>query len=193
MFLNKTRLKKCIKDAYNGKGLTVGNVFGGFYIAGQAWESWGMHGYVPNWVYGAVIEYAGALPELNEAFTAQKAELRSGLLIFDNMNLQECFALAKTPFLITPVTYGGDRDYRMVQRQQDRKLYALPEDLYSLIDVRERGDEAFPVGPSQTADGGALIWGNGCCYLKLALSGVWNEKTIEVMETLSQIDFAEEK
>ena len=63
MFLNKTKFKKMMKEAYNGGGLRVGRIYDGLVISSGTWSSWPREGDIPNWLKAAVIELAGELPE----------------------------------------------------------------------------------------------------------------------------------
>lgn len=194
MFLNKTIFKKWIKDAYNHGGLKVGRNYEGLVLSGSYWVVWINKNEIPNWVKAAIIEFVGTLPEDYEMFLAKKDEAIQTEIAENNyFDLPNRFMEARVPFDVAPIVYGTKwSEYRFLQCRQTKQMIALPEHLYSVIDMSNLdGDENRPMGPCSISNSGDfLIWKNeksalGLCTAKIGDAGN------EVMELLRQIDFEE--
>lgn len=194
MFLNKTIFKKWIKDAYNHGGLKVGRNYGGMVLSGNYWVVWIDKCEIPNWVKAVVIEFAGTLPEDYQMFLAKKDEpIQTEIAENDYLDLPSRFMETKVPFNVTPVVYGTKwNEYRFLQNRRTMDLIALPEPLYSVIDMSNLdGNENRPMGPSSSSDkGDFLIWKNEKSAPSLCTAKIGNAGN-EVMELLRQIDFEE--
>lgn len=79
MFFKKTVLKRMLKSAYTGAGLTVGHTpetdeeEEGYYLSSGWWVLWFKAGMFPKEAKAAVIELCGELPAVG-----QEEELRTG-------------------------------------------------------------------------------------------------------------------
>lgn len=78
MFFKKTVLKRMLKSAYTGAGLTVGHTpetdeeEEGYYLSSGWWVLWFKAGMFPKEAKAAVIELCGELPAVGEVFKAEK-------------------------------------------------------------------------------------------------------------------------
>lgn len=194
MFLNKTRLKKWVKDAYNRSGLIVGRVYGGLVVSGGTWITWTMDGYVPNWAKAAVMEYTGELPKPGCVFKAKKDEpIQYEIAENDLLNLPEVYQKAKVPFIVTPIVYDDKwNEYRFVQNRDLSTIYAVSTYLYDVLDLRELGEESRPTGPVATSDSGdMLLWKNEQSALAIFKMNISSD-TVGVMDILETYSFKEE-
>lgn len=194
MFLNKTKFKKLVKDAYNSGGLRVGRIYGGLVICGGHWVTWTEDGYVPNWVKAAVMEFTGELPEEGYLFKAKKEEpVQYEVSENEIMNLPEMFMVAKVPFTITPIIYDQKwKQYRFLQNSITRDIIAMDRSMYEVLDMKELGEESRPMGPcSMSGSGDMLIWKNEHSALALFKMDI-TENNIKIMGLLSEHDFGEE-
>lgn len=190
MFLNKTKFKKMMKEAYNRGGLKVGRIYDGLVLSSGTWISWTRDGDVPNWLKGAVMELTGELPEEGDLFQASCAD---GIQyqIKDNpiYDLPGRFRESHFTFTDTKVTREG---IRFFQNKQDRGIIAVNEKFASLIDLKELQGENPPMGPvSAIGKGDSLIYKNeesAFCFGRLEPS---SEQTVELMDMLEAIEFKE--
>lgn len=188
MFLNKTKFKKMMKEAYNGGGLRVGRIYDGLVISNGTWISWTREGDVPNWLKAAVIELAGELPEEGDMFQISYSDGMQ-YQIKDNpiYDLPSRFRESHFSFTDTKVTREG---IRFFQNKQDRGIIAVNEKFASLIDLKELQGENPPMGPdSAIGKGDSLIYKNeesAFCFGRLGPS---NEQTVELMDLLEAIEF----
>lgn len=114
MFFKKTVLKRMLKSAYTGAGLTVGHTpetdeeEEGYYLSSGWWVLWFNAGMFPKEAKAAVIELCGELPAVGEVFKAEKD--------FGNqyeIEQKEIFNLPEAPF----VYWGNDCCYLMAGRR----------------------------------------------------------------------------
>ncbi len=194
MFLNKTKFKKWIKEAYGHGGLIVGRVYDGLVINGPNWASWTEDGYVPNWVKAAIMEYTGILPDRECVFKAIKNEPLQYEIAENNVfDLSKTFQRAKTVFTVTPVTYSHKwMHYRFLQNNQTKEIVALPESAYGIIDEKELENESRPLGPCAINDAGhMLLWKNEHSVLGLYKIDI-SDAGLEIIGLLKNIDFGKE-
>lgn len=190
MFLNKTKFKKMMKEAYNGGGLRVGRIYDGLVISNGAWISWTREGDIPNWLKAAVIELAGELPEEGDMFQVSYSDGMQ-YQIKDNpiYDLPSRFRESHFSFTDTKVTQKG---IRFFQSSQSRQIIAVDEEFASLIDLKELQGENPPMGPVSAIErGDSLIYKNeesAFCFMRLSVS---NSQTMEVMNVLGSISFNE--
>lgn len=195
MFLNKTRFKKLVKDAFNGGGLQVGQIYGGLVINGGYWVTWTEDGYVPNWVKAALMEYTGELPKEGYLFKAKKDNpVQYEISENEMLNLPEMFMKAKVPFTVTPIVYDEKwKQYRFLQNDITNDIIAVNTYLYDVLDMKELGEENRPMGPCSTwNDGEMLLWKNEHSAFALFKMNI-TEQNIKIMGLLSQHDFGEEE
>lgn len=78
MFFKKTVLKRMLKSAYTGAGLTVGHTpetdeeEEDYYLSSGWWVLWFKAGMFPKEAKAAVIELCGELPAVGEVFKAKR-------------------------------------------------------------------------------------------------------------------------
>lgn len=190
MFLNKTKFKKMIKEAYNGGGLRVGRIYDGLVISNGTWISWTREGDIPNWLKAAVMELTGELPEEGDLFQASYTDgIQYQIKENPIYDLPGRFRESHFVFTDTKVTREG---IRFFQNNQDRGIIAVNEKFASLIDLKELQGENPPMGPvSATEKGDSLIYKNeesAFCFMRLSVS---NSQTMEVMNVLGSISFNE--
>lgn len=195
MFLNKTRFKKWMKNAYQNEGLTAGMIYGGLVLSGAGWIAWTEKGYIPNWVKAAVIELVGELPKEETVFKAQKNELLQYEIgenpIYD---LPLRFLEASVPFWVTPVTYqSGYNTYRLLQNCRTKRIYFLAEGFYEIFDLSElTQEEGSPVGPSaRDPEGEFLYWKSAHAALAVRQS-IEAADRHRIREHLETINFQKE-
>lgn len=194
MFLNKTRFKKLVKDAYNRGGLRVGQIYGGLVICGGYWITWTEEGYVPNWVKAALMEYAGELPKEGYLFKAKKDDpVQYEISENEMLNLPEIFMKAKVPFTVTPIVYDEKwKQYRFLQNDITKDIIAVNTYLYDVLDMKELGEENRPMGPCSIGNSGEmLIWKNEHSALVMYKTDI-TDKNITVMGLLSEYAFDKE-
>ena len=190
MFLNKTKFKKMMKEAYNGGGLKVGRIYDGLVLSSGTWISWTRDEDVPNWLKGAVMELTGELPEEGDLFQASYTDgIQYQIKENPIYDLPGRFRESHFVFTDTKVTREG---IRFFQNNQDRGIIAVNEKFASLIDLKELQGENPPMGPvSATEKGDSLIYKNeesAFCFMRLSVS---NSQTMEVMNVLGSISFNE--
>lgn len=190
MFLNKTKFKKMMKEAYNGGGLKVGRIYDGLVISSGTWISWTREGDIPNWLKGAVMELTGELPEEGDLFQASYSDgIQYQIKENPIYDLPSRFRESHFAFTDTKVTREG---IRFFQNKQDMGIIAVNEKFASLIDLKELQGENPPMGPvSDIGKGDFLIYKNeesAFCFGRLSVS---NSQTMEVMNVLGSISFNE--
>lgn len=190
MFLNKTKFKKMMKEAYNGGGLRVGRIYDGLVISSGTWISWTREGDIPNWLKGAVMELTGELPEEGDLFQASYSDgIQYQIKENPIYDLPSRFRESHFAFTDTKVTREG---IRFFQNKQDMGIIAVNEKFASLIDLKELQGENPPMGPvSDIGKGDFLIYKNeesAFCFGRLSVS---NSQTMEVMNVLGSISFNE--
>lgn len=191
MFVNKTKFKRMIKEAYNGSGLTVGMIYEGLVIWSGQWATWTKEGYVPNWVKAAVMEYTGELPERGNVFQAKKEHpLQYEISENKYFDLPTIFQKSKCPFNATPMIYDeGWKQYRFLQNNRTKDIVAVNMALYDVLDMKELEQESHPYGPCAESDeGNVLLWRNENSVLAMRKSQITSEN-IPAMDLLKQYDF----
>lgn len=188
MFLNRTKFKKMMKEAYNGGGLRVGRIYDGLVLSSSTWISWTREGDIPNWLKGAVMELTGELPEEGDLFQASYTDgIQYQVKENPIYNLPGRFRESHFAFTDTKVTREG---IRFFQNKQNREIIAVNEKFASLIDLKELQGENPPMGPvSAIGKGDFLIYKNeesAFCFGRLESS---NEQTVELMDLLEEIEF----
>ena len=188
MFLNKTKFKKMMKEAYNGGGLRVGRIYDGLVLSSGTWISWTRDGDIPNWLKGAVMELTGELPKEGDLFQASYTDgIQYQIKENPIYDLPGRFRESHFAFTDTKVTREG---IRFFQNKQNREIIAVNEKFASLIDLKELQGENPPMGPvSATSKGDSLIYKNeesAFCFGRLEPS---NEQTVELMDLLGAIEF----
>lgn len=188
MFLNKTKFKKMMKEAYNRGGLKVGRIYDGLVLSNVTWISWTREGDIPNWLKAAVIELAGELPEEGDLFQASYSDgIQYQIKENPVYDLPGRFRESHFTFTDTKVTREG---IRFFQNKQDRKIIAVNDKFASLIDLKELQGENPPMGPvSAIEKGDFLIYKNEESAFGFGRLNTSNEQTVELMDLLEAIEF----
>lgn len=178
MFFKQTVLKRMLKAAYKGAGLTVGHDAGnedgeneGYYISSGWWIIWFLAETMPKEAKAAIIELCGDLPEPGEVFKAVK-DMGNQYEIEQKeiYNLPESFKKCKCKFNVTKLL-GLQRDnvIRFMQADDNTQhVVAVSEIVFDLIDsaaIDYENGEHEPYGPvtlCQTSP--FMYWGNNTCY-----------------------------
>lgn len=180
MFFKATVLKRMLKAAYKGAGLTVGHSAAGedggepegLYISSGWWVIWFVYDKIPKEAKAAIIEICGDLPGKGEVFKAIK-DMGNQYEIEQReiFNLPATFKSCKTTFRVTKLLgQQGDKLIRFLQEEDGgNHVTAVSEIFLDLIDpgaINYDGGEYEPFGPV-AADAAApfMYWGNNTCYL----------------------------
>lgn len=181
MFFSKTVLKRLLKSAYTGAGLTVGHTPEtqeepeGYYLSSGWWVIWFDASMFPKEAKAAVIELCGELPKANEVYKAEKGfgnqyEIEQK----ENFDLPAGFERCKVQYRVTNIIQmKNDIATRLLQGERKNDVRAIQEVILNLIDLRaidgENG-ETTPEGPyAESETSPFAYWGNNCCYLMAAI------------------------
>lgn len=180
MFFKATVLKRMLKAAYKGAGLTVGHSAEGadggepegLYLSSGWWVLWFRFDKVPKEAKAAIIEICGDLPGEGEVFKAVK-DMGNQYEIEQRevFNLPATFKRCKTTFRVTKLLgQQGDNLIRFLQEDGGgNRVTAVSEIFIDLIDpeaINREGGEYEPFGPvAESAGAPFMLWGNNTCYL----------------------------
>ena len=194
MFINKTRFRQAIKEAYNNNDLQVGvpETWGGVYIKGIGWEIW--MDQLPNWAKGALIKYIGDFPEAGEIHRyGKKMEgLWETAAWLGDEFLQLLRNESKESCMITPLVYNREGiTVRFAQNKTTKKILMIVGRRCELLDLdqMEEGEEVD--GPREAAGTGMIYWENDHCVLGICVQNTAQagEKLRPLMQQLEKIDF----
>lgn len=197
MFINKTVFKRLLKEAYNGHRLKIGNVYEGTVISGEYWKIWVRDGnYMPNWFKAVVIELIGEFPGKGMVVEYGKGEPPQQT-ISENMayDLHTLYMTAKRPYTVTPMIYEkGYAVLHFLQNDETKEIAALSEELFGLIDFSNmEREECHPSGPASDKYEERFYWANEACVLELYGIRSYNDKVLQIMSQLSEVDFGEDE
>lgn len=177
MFFKKTVLKRMLKSAYTGAGLTVGHTpetdeeEEGYYLSSGWWVLWFKAGMFPKEAKAAVIELCGELPAVGEVFKAEKDfgnqyEIEQKEIF----NLPEAFKRCTIDYRVTNIMQQQEKTLiRILQAEEGRNVCAVSEVFLDLIDLKSidyENGETEPFGPCAISPEAPFVyWGNDCCYL----------------------------
>lgn len=180
MFFKQAVLKRMLKAAYKGAGLTVGHDAGneeggepeGYYISSGWWIVWFLADTMPKEAKAAVIELCGDLPGPGEVFKAIK-DMGNQYEIEQKevYNLPAAFKKCDCHFNVTKLLgQQGDKVIRFIQEDgSTRHVTAISEIFMDLIDpaaVDYDNGEYEPFGPVALCPTSPFMyWGNNQCYL----------------------------
>ena len=177
MFFKMTVLKRLMKKAYKGPGLTVGrNRIGedmsGIYLSGGYWIIWHRDDEkhkMPKELKAAIIELCGELPLLGEQFKVNEGGSQYEIEIPEVYNIPKIFGTCRNWYEVTKLMCKqSDVTIRFLQNES-KNVEAINEVFIDLINTNavepERG-ECMPYGPvAKEEKPRALYWGNNVCYL----------------------------
>lgn len=179
MFFNLVILKKLMKEAYKGYGLTIARTVNetpywgtkeGIYVQGSYWEIWFELEAMPKEVKAGIIEMAGDLPEQGKPFRANKEGNQYEIEIEEFLDLPERAEAAENKFRVTNMIRKiGLTNYRLLQDQKTHRIRMINEVFMKLIELSAMGPhDVTPVGPvSLNENGHMFYWWNGCCCLRV--------------------------
>lgn len=144
MFFKATVLKRMLKAAYKGAGLTVGHAAEsdtgepeGYYISSGWWVMWFNAAAMPKEAKAALIELCGDLPGAGEVFRATK-DMGNQYEIEQKeiYNLPAAFKNCKCQFRVTNLLgQQGDKLIRFIQEEgPTQHVTAISEIFIDLID-----------------------------------------------------------
>mgnify|MGYP001028970922 CR=1 FL=1 len=178
MFFKQTVLKRMLKAAYKGAGLTVGRMAenetdpGGYYVSSGWWVMWFAAEEMPKEAKAAIIELCGDLPGVGEVFKAIKdGGNQYEIEQKEIFNLPAAFRKCECHFRVTKfLGQQGDKVIRFIQEDgATRHVTAVSEIFIDLIDpkaINYDGGEYEPIGPVTTCPTAPFMyWGNNVCYL----------------------------
>lgn len=201
MFFKQPVLKRMLKSAYKGAGLTVGHaaesesgIPEGYYISSGWWVVWILAEKMPKEIKAAIIELCGDLPEVGEAFHAKKdAANQYEIEQKEIYNLPEGFMECGCNFRVTKLL-GQQRDekIRFIQEERTQRVTAVNEIFIDLINPNaadyENGETAL-VGPvARVQNPGSVYWGNNTCYLLVCTRYTNTEEEKEFWEFLEKTE-----
>lgn len=194
MFFKESVMKKMIKSAYKGEGLTVAHTpknirdAEGLYIATSTWAAWMEYDKVPKGIKAAVVEVAGDLPETGESYKATPG-LGNQVTMSDAtvLDLHEIVNNARNAGRITKIIQTGPINIRFI-KMQNGEVLPISEELITVIDKNQtERDESEPEGPRMEENGYRMLWENErCIYLACILSD-GSETQKEFRESLKQV------
>lgn len=190
MFLNKTKFRKAMKEAYNGPGLKAGRIYGGLVLCSGTWILWVKEGAEPNWLKGALMELAGELPEEESMFQAAHNEAIQYEIKENSIyDLPREFCNSHYAFKDTGISMEGRH---FLQGKEDKRTVVVPDMYRDMIDLRELQGENPPIGPvSRSLNGDILIYKNENSAFAFCRISTSDKRTLEVMNILQEIDFFE--
>lgn len=187
MFFKATVLKRMLKAAYKGAGLTVGHAAesdtgdpDGYYVSSGWWVIWFNADVMPKEAKAALIELCGDLPATGEVFRATKMGNQYEIEQKEIYNLPAAFRKCGCQFRVTNLL--GQQDdtlIRFIQELQTQHVTAVSEIFIDLIDplaVNYDDGEHGPLGPVATCPTAPFMyWGNNTCYLMAGIRTVNQE------------------
>ena len=194
MFFKESVMKKMIKSAYKGEGLTVAHTpkniqdAEGLYIATSTWAAWMEYDKVPKGIKAAVVEMAGDLTDTGESYKATPG-LGNQVTMSDAtvIDLREIVNNASDVGRITKIVQTGPINIRYI-KMRNGDVMQISEELITVIDKSQiEKDESEPEGPYMEGNGYRMLWKNErCIYLACILSD-GSETQKEFRESLKQV------
>lgn len=163
MFVNYSILKKMIKGAYEGNGLTIACTKELVMIQSSRWGISVMRKFLHNKVKAALTEYIGDLPEEGEAWTYIKAGKNTEMQQEMIEAIEDYFALKPgnvyMPTDVHVVTFDGD--YQVYEGTDMHKVYvnSVFNAAISAINVENARGEIQPE-PWRSGGGGYMFRAN---------------------------------
>lgn len=192
MFLNKTQLKKNIKNAVRNGGLVVGSVYDGLVLSSGYWIVWTEESCVQNWLKAAVVEYTGGLPDKEIIFKAMRNEpLQYEVAENPFYDLPSRFRESHYSFSDTNIIVDGN--LHLFQEKDTSNIICMPECFIEMFDFSELQGDNRPMGPvSANRQGDVLIWKNENAAYAVCRIATSKDKTLEILGKLREIKFEKE-
>lgn len=193
MFFKINKLEKLLKNTWQNAGIIVGHVpyddkSGAYVLIGTSWKLWIRDNRMPKELKAAVIKLCGDLPEIGEAFKAQKAMENQYELDIALENTPQSFHKCDTRLEKSHILWDWYHWKRVLQ-SEDQKIVLLSEFVFELIDLKAIDRDAGewePVGPIMDQKNPHYVyWGNGECIFKAARDYPGSEEEKTFFEYLS--------
>lgn len=194
MFLNTTILKRLMKDAWKGAGLTVGKEGEDIFLFGGYWIARAKEEFIPNTIKGLIVELAGELPKDGIIFKTIKDcgnqyELpgNSTYDIKENAKTANC-TLEKTNIFMQQ----GASLCRVLQNTNSNKSILINNALVEIVDpmlIDEANGETSVIGPTMaTPDGHAIYWHSNVSAFMACIRISDGEKEVEFLKLLEGLE-----
>lgn len=197
MFLNTSKLKKFMKQAFGVGKLKIGHISDKFYIGMEYMAVEFEENYIPNAIKGYVIELCGELPVYGQLLECGK-EGNQQVIPDTYTYLSDSYMMAKSVLVPCKVTaFHGYTEYTLYQFVDSKLIIPVARPLTDAIDLKEidTAVENIPGNPSAIKEneaGEILYWHNGIMTLAIVSAPTKMIKK-EVTDALVGIDFSEEE
>ena len=184
MFVKMTILKRLMKEAYKGNGLTLANNGEAIMIAGTYWQMEIKRALMPKELLAAIIELAGALPDAGERYICDKGGNRKEFGKPMEINPEKCEA----EYIVTSaalLSTTGVRQ-RILQNYGTGAIELINEVFIDLVYKAEKDlSMPEPAGP-YIKPGMFALWDNGLMKFKAYLRH--DKENKEMLKALSNVD-----
>lgn len=135
MFITSTGFKKLINEAYKKGCLHIANDGEGYTIAGDYWEIWIMHGWIPKKELAAIIELTGAMPAKGEGYEASKDGIQYETIFNDHKSTMEVALKCEDLIEITPLVlrYQTGQQARILQVPDNKTIMLINDKFTDMI------------------------------------------------------------
>ena len=188
MFVKMSILKRLMKEAYKGNGLTLANNGEAIMIAGTYWQMEIKRALMPKELLAAIIELAGALPDAGERYICDKGGNQKEFGKPMEINPEGC----ETEYIVTNVTLlsGTGTEQRILQNYWTRDIELINEVFVDLIYKAEKDlSMPEPKGP-YCRPGMCALWDNGLMRFKAYLRH--DDENEEMLKELSNVDLTQQ-
>lgn len=194
MFLNTTILKRLMKDAWKGAGLTVGKEGEEVFLFGGYWIVRVKEDFIPNAIKGLIVELAGELPEDGTIFkTIKDCGNQYELPENSTYNITEAAKNTNCAFAKTNIfMQQGTALCRVLQNVNSNKTVLINNMLVEIVDpslIDEPNGETEVIGPTAaTPDSYAIYWHNNVSAFMACIRTSDGEKEIEFLKLLEGLE-----
>lgn len=194
MFLKLADLKRLMKEAYKGIGLTVGALESddeGIFIGGNNWAVWMLNDVIHKKALAAVMELTGEIPKPGEVFRATKAGNQYEISDNDWWKLSDAFEMADVQYKVTDIVFNPKyKELRMLQKVADLSKVFIENRFPAMVDPEEMDQlygETKIEGPVTKPSSKIAYWGNNTCILMAMLTDSQNqEKELILLDVLAK-------
>lgn len=192
MFLEITKLKKLMSEAYKGAGLMVGSNDINLTVTSGWWGFSLEHIYIPKKLKGALAELIGDLPENGEAYRYTREETSAVEDFFDKFDFYDQWHEARNAATITPVVierYG--KKFALIQMDSSYRIIPIFSALTDMIGIKDMDfeHESEPGKPC-TQSGRMFYWHNGIMVFAVCAYSFDEKADQSLLTYLSHIDFS---
>lgn len=198
MFINTTKFKKMITDAWKHHHFIVGVTEEKYFFSDGTWIISVYNDMLPNKEKAAVIELIGELPEPEQIMKTGKDMPAQYMIPDDVWDIEKTFDKCQYCMTVTRSIYQDTLNrYRVIQNRQDQKCFFIND---YFIDLFDRGswtdDDNEPQGPKTLNNSpGTLYWKNNTMAFAVYPIKVWedNEELLTYLTLLENIELPEDK